>query len=317
MSRRRVCPGFVRGALVGSAIVAAIALPRAAIADELAWRAPAGCPGRAEVGARVEQRLGVSLDEITAGGIAIEVVARDGGFAATLDVAGVRERELVGATCDELADAVAVIVARVERERGVRRSARVVAVAAPPPPPLEQPDQPVAARHGPRRWQIGARAATLAGICVVPGVGFGGEVTALARVGLATLEIGAARWLTSSAQVEHQAIDRVDVDLAVATARIGARLPNVPLRGWLVGELGSMSGTGVEMDTRRSGSGRWVAGGVGFGTAWNLGRGVAVVIAAEAIDAAQRPAFVLVDGSILYESPRISARTWLGVEVAW
>jgi hypothetical protein len=289
-------------------IVAVVAAPHVARAD-LSWRAPDECPNAADVRARIEHRLGDGVQSArAASGASIDAsidVERDGaGFVATIDTrddAG--RRTIVAAACDELADAVAVIVAR-DALDSPARDANALPAPVPAPPRA-------------RWWHVGVRVATIAGVCVVPNVGVAGEVAAFARVGPASLELGAARWLGNGVEVDRGTVQHFDVRLAAATARLGAGPASLPLRGWLVGELGTMVGTTTGMDGRRDGAGRWLAVGMGFGATWRTGPAIAIVTAAEAIDALARPSFQLADTTPIYAPPRLSARGWVGIEVAW
>ena len=86
--------------------------------------APAGCPDAASVRARIEQRLGHSIEDMVVG-IDVAIAHEHGQFVARIDLGAVTVatdvRTLSSARCDELADAVALIVARVASERPARR----------------------------------------------------------------------------------------------------------------------------------------------------------------------------------------------------
>lgn len=258
-----------------------LALSGTAAAQPL-WRAQADCPDADDVRARVERRLGGPLD---ATGISIGVTRADDGFVATIDTGDVRT--LTSARCDELADAVAVIVARVASER---RS---------PIEPVATP--PAVTAH----WTAGARLSTIGGLGVVPAVGVAGELAAYVRRDRAMLELGRARWLAGST-------GGVDVGLGATTARVGWV---GPLRGWLVGELGSA--TGVRVATGDTGSSRWLAAGAGAGAGWHVADRVSLVGAVEVVAAIERARFELPGGTTAYEAPRVSARTSLGLEIGW
>ncbi len=94
--------------------VAVAALGSTAAADGFGWRAPADCPTAATVRARIDRRLDAGTE---VGTIDVSVTrVPTGGFRAVIDtraisVAG-QGRTLSAARCDALADAVAVIVAR-------------------------------------------------------------------------------------------------------------------------------------------------------------------------------------------------------------
>jgi hypothetical protein len=278
----------------------------AAAEPGLTWTAPADCPDAADERLRIEQRLGRSLDAVElAGTVTIEPVAY--GFAATLALGHDGARHLTGASCDELADAVAVIVARAARDRPAPAHAAVVEPAVEPvvEPAVEQaPELP-----RPAAWWFGARLSTLGGRGVVPGTGFGGELVATARRGPLIAELGGARWLAGTAAVDGAA---VRVTFAAATARLGWQ-PATPLRAWLVTELGTMSGTGMT----RGGASAWFGAGLGAGGIWRLTRTIGIVATVEAIAALDRARFVLTSGTAVYEASPVSTRASLGIELAW
>lgn len=93
----------------------------------LVWQAPATCPDAGEVRARIERRLGMPIDRAVHGiEVAIEPEAGDGSggtarrFVARIDLRGVtvanEVRVLTSGRCDELTDAVAVVIARLAAE---------------------------------------------------------------------------------------------------------------------------------------------------------------------------------------------------------
>ena len=274
----------------------------------LVWSAPPECPDAAAVRARIEQRAGTTIEALTVGAIEISVRHTGDEMIAAVTVDG-DLRELRSASCDELADAVAMIVARVARVRVARREDPVEAavVTAPPVSIDVAPSSP---------WSAGARVATTSAVGVLPGVAVGGELGVFVRRGSIAGELGYARWRAGSA---HDLMygDDVAIGLGAGVARLGWRFSSVPIGAWVVGELGSMTGTGAIWDDGRAASARWCAAGVGTGAHWMLGRRVELRATAEALDAVVRPRFELGDQLTVYEPARISTRVSVAVEVGW
>ena len=102
-----------------SGLVVLVSDAPVASASPLVWQAPSGCPDAADVRTRIERRLGASIDH-TVHGIEITVTHEHGGFVARIDARALTVandvRTLRSVRCDELADAVAVIVARLASE---------------------------------------------------------------------------------------------------------------------------------------------------------------------------------------------------------
>jgi hypothetical protein len=283
----------------------------------IAWQAPNSCPDAAGLRARVEQRLGRSLDAFDAGGpIPIDIaIARDRGrFVARVDLRGFTVandiRTLSSARCDELTDAVAVIVARVAGERVRQHRVAVadledgvdIAISS------EATAPPV-----PRTWSLGVRVSGVSGIGVIPQVGFGAELAVALRRHDTLAEVAETKWLATGAELHS---GQVDVGLEVTSARLGWRPEQLPLRAWLSAESGGMRGNGVGIADPQA-SGRWLAAGAGFGIAWQMTRWVRLVGSTEVLGAFERVRFSLGDGVVVYAPNPVSARASCGVEVGW
>jgi hypothetical protein len=271
----------------------------------LAWSAPAGCPDAATMRARIEQRLGSSLDDVAVDRIAI-AIERDGdALVARVDLREPEPRTLKSASCDELADAVAVIVARIAAKRIAARE------IAPAPAVVVRAPEPAA----PARWSFGARLATVSGVGALPGVGLGGELDAFVRRGPLAAELGVTSWLAGTAR-DSIMNDQVTVGLSAAALRLGWRSP-WPVAAWLVGEIGSMTAIGTTAYDDHRLTGQWLAIGAGVGVEWNIRRWVGLVGTFEALDTVDRTRFQLADGTIVFEPKRASARISVGAEVRW
>lgn len=316
------------------AVVCALVGTTSSADASIDWTAPVGCPDAKGLRARVERRLDQSLDDISVD-VDIKVARTRGQFVATVDLGALTVandvRTLTSPRCSELADAVAVIIARVANDVLATRRALAqhaasfviqptVAVVAPDEPDTAQVDQstPVAT-PGERRyrpWSLGARVSGVSGIGIIPKVGLGAELAVTLRAGRHLAELGAARWVTSVAQFHDGAPSKVDVDLDVTVARYGWRPPELPLRAWVSVEVGQMTGGGYNLPGTGVDSGRWIAAGTGFGIAWQMTPWARLFGGTEAMVAVERVRFKI-DGMDVYAPAPMSFRTTCGLEVGW
>jgi hypothetical protein len=311
----------VRGAWIWLALVAtADAEPRTDAG--LVWQAPATCPDAGEVRARIERRLGMPIDRAVHG-VEVDIAPLgDGkapGFIAHIDLRGVtvanEVRVLTSARCDDLTDAVAVVIARIAAENrqamDERRAARgdpaerARLVAQAPSPDL------------PHAWGGGVRALGISSIGALPRVGVGGELAAYARYHALYAELAEARWLPSPRVLQPGAPGRVDIRLRVTAVRFGWGPEQLPLRTWIAGELGSMEGEGISLNDAHVGTGTWVGAGAGFAVAWPMTQHTRLVGILEAVLPFQRARFVLQDGTEIYRPGPATVRCGLGLEAGW
>lgn len=294
-------------ALIAWVVVGSVAaLPTIAAADpNLAWHAPSECPSAADARARVERRLGGQSLDCFVVGVAVDIASDPDGY-----VAHVGGRTLTSPTCDDLTDAVAIVIARIAFAVPARPNEDMDVEAVVPTTP-----DSVARPSG--RWTAGARLSFVSGIGSVPDVGIGGELAVVVQRDCIFAEVAGSEWVSSDARVVTGAAPRMDVGLHTMTVRAGyAAL--TPLRGWAVVDVGALSGTGEALDNARMGSGPWVAVGAGFGVAWPIARAVRVVGTLEVLAAIEhRTTFELGDGQVVYQPAPASARTTFGLEVGW
>lgn len=314
MTRLVLALGIVMG-LAAPAAAQAVAMLDAR--PNLAWRAPAGCPDLAELRQRVERRLDRTLDNVVVP-IEVDVAQAGGRYVARVDLRAVTVandvRTLTARHCSELADAVAVIVARVAGEAiarqriaardGSEEPAAIILEAAPLPPQ-------------PRTWTLGARVSGVSGIGVLPKVGLAAEGAVTLRRNDLLVEVSGTRWFTSVAQMHDGAPAKVYVGLDVAAARIGWRPAKLPVRAWSSIEAGHMGGNNIKLPSQQLESGRWLAAGGGFGIAWQMAPWCRLIGSTEAMLALDRVRFTLGDGIVVYAPSPMSVRTLLGLEVGW
>lgn len=318
---------MVRAFVVGFAVV--IAAARGARAENgFVWDAPATCPDGDDVRARIERRLGGPLE---IHGVEV-AVTRDGrGFVAHVDTRGVtvanQIRTLTSARCDELADAVAVVVARLASEwRRVEAQPAALVVHdagievddAPVPTHAVVRDLPSPpASPATRGWGGGVHALALSGVGTVPNVGWGAELAVFVRRKSAFAEVGYARWSPNPSYVHPGAPGRVEVGLAAMTVRAGWSPAHMPLRAWVGGEVGSMFGAGAALEDTRAGSAPYIAMTAGFGVGWPMSQNARLVGTFEVAVPTRTVHFALAEGGDIYTSSAGAARCAVGLELGW
>jgi hypothetical protein len=170
------------------------------------------------------------------------------------------------------------------------------------------------------RWGGGVRVTGLSGIGALPGVNYGGEVAGLVRRDEAFVELGMSRW-----KPEHTYItpDNVELGLNVWTLRAGWASMRMPLRGWLLAEVGEVAGMkdmpGVVARMMMGdvpSNHAWRAAGAGFGVAWPMADTARLVGNVElAVPLASGGA--MLDGGDVYKPDAVTARYSVGLEVGW
>jgi hypothetical protein len=297
-------------------IVLAASAPAARADGGFVWAAPEPCPSAADMRDRIERRLGLPVDT-SVHGIEVEIARQPGGFVARIDTRGVtlanQIRTLTSARCDELADAVAVVVARLAtearaREAEIARRSAAIPIAPPPAP---------SARREAGPWGGGVRAAAVSGVGVLPGVGVAGELALYGRRGRYFAELAGTRWARNAKYLASGAPAAVDVSLITASLRAGWSPTSMYIRAWAVGEVGPMTGEGVALDDPRIGTGRWTAAGGGFGVAWPMWERARLVGSVEFLAVFEQVRFVLSDGIEVYDPASGVARCALGLEIGW
>lgn len=300
-------------------MAAVLACAAPAYAGTWRWAGPDDCPEGA-VRSSLAARLDASVDALPFD-VDVTIANDEHGLTATLVIAGALTdaRTLSSASCGELADALAIVIAR------------LVSVApspsdAPPPPvpaPATAPEivvrapLPAQSRSSSPTWNAGARMSGIVGTGGAPVVGVAGDIAAWGVWRSFSLELAVSRWKSNTATVGDTSMAGVDVGLTAIAVRAGWRFSRDRGRAWLVGELGSMTGTGIGIAESRGGSARWSAVGMGGAKAWPVGNHVALVGALEGEFLIDHVAFTVEDGSVLYATPRVGLRASLGIELGW
>ncbi|MDB4962258.1 MAG: hypothetical protein JWP01_2257 [Myxococcales bacterium] len=339
LAQRGRTPG-VRMCVAARALAVLVALlsgVQVGSAEPFGWRAPAGCPTETDIRTRIERRLGTSVDSGAIHGIEITISREAGGFVAEIDARALTVandiRTLRSTRCDALADAIAVIIARLATEarreptRG-RTDGSDTLMADLVAADISDPEVAASAVRrraigvraplgsGPR-WGGGGHVLGLSGVGALPRLNLGGELAGYVRRNDTFVELAIGRWVPQTVALDPGAPAGVEVSLDVVSLRAGWGPHELPLRAWLLGELGLIHGTGVAVDDARTASARWTALGGGFGVAWPMSPIARLVGTVELAIPLERTRFMLRDGADLYQPAVAAARCSLGIEVGW
>ncbi|HEX5058861.1 MAG TPA: hypothetical protein VFV99_05845 [Kofleriaceae bacterium] len=281
----------------------------------LQWNAPPGCPDAADLRARIERRLERSLDDVVLG-IEVDVAQKGSRYIARVDLRAMTVandvRTLTSTHCDEIADAVAVIVTRVASDAIARKRTAVREQDVNEKIIVEPEPRPT-----PRMWSVGGRLGAVSGIGVIPKVGVAAELAITVRRDELMVEVAGTRWLDSYAQFHDGAPAVVNVFLDTAATRVGWRPARLPLRAWAAIEFGMMDGNSTKLPGEQFDSGRWIAAGAGFGVAWQITKWLRLVGSNETMLAIDRMRFRTGDGLVVYAPAPMSFRASAGIEVGW
>jgi hypothetical protein len=293
-------------------VLAIMAASTDVAAEAFVWHAPDTCPDAREVRRRIEDRLGMPVDG-SVNGIEVAIDRSGAGFVARIDARSVtvanEVRTLTSSRCDELADAVAVIVARLAseaRQNSETRAPAVKAIAIARPMATRVPE-----------YGAGLRALAVSGVGIVPGLGLGGEVSGSLRRRARFAELAVAKWASSSSYLTEGAPGGVAVDLMAFALRGGWSPEDKPLRAWLGAEYGTMSGRGIALVDTQDGSARWVTANAGFGVTWQMSHLARLVGTFEVGVPLERVRFVLAQGGEIYRPSPAVARCAFGLEIGW
>ena len=320
------------------------------------WQAPAGCPSAKAVRAKTERRYGGSIEGAIQG-IEITVSRERGELVATIDARAITVadeiRTLRARRCDELADAVALILARFAADHDARGGDGHARVADHPPPgdrasgaagdddgaagpelatpvdediampamvvdidmPPMRVDVAAAARDDRRAddgrgWGGGLQIMGVSGVGALPSVNLGGELGGYVRRADRFASVAMARWVPAGA-----AIGADTMTLDVVSVRGGWGPQHLPLRAWVMGEVGQIRRDPVAWGAP-DGVSRWTAVGGGFGVAWPMAPQARQVGTVELAIPVARTTMVMA-GTDDFEPDGAAARCSFGIEVGW
>lgn len=188
------------------------------------------------------------------------------------------------------------------------------------PTVVEAPRAPLATTE---RWGGGVRLTGLSGIGALPGVNYGAEVAGHLRRDEYFVELAVGRWKPRDTYLVSEMPSRVELGLDLWTVRAGWESMRMPLRGWLLAEVGElasarqMAGVVARMMTGSTPDDRqWRALGGGFGVAWPMTNQARLVGTMEIAFPINREKLML-DRGEAYEPDPLAARYSIGLEVGW
>lgn len=294
--------------------------PGAARAADIAWRAPTECQRADVVAAQVEKLVGQRLSSIDWISFEVEVsIADQGAHRVVLKTlaqgSAPREREITGASCAEVTDAVSVAIALTISER--ERQQHEGTAGSEPPEPSPDAEAPASAADeadDKLAFAVGAGVLVDAGALpsAVPGLELGGALEWKA------LRIGAfiAVFVPQDEQLPNEDYGGT-FDLVLAGFDVCAKpaFEGLHLLACAGFELGRIGARGNQVVNPREGDAGWYAPrtelGVGYGFAgivrvWLRG-GIAIPLA--------RPEFLLDDDDRVHKPSNISLRGLVALEI--
>ena len=194
----------------------------------------------------------------------------------------------------------------------------LVAANAAAEPGVIKPD-PLATTE---RWGGGIRLTGLSGIGALPERNFGVEVAALVRRDELFVELALGRWIPEHDYLVADMPANVPLALDVWTLRSGWASMRMPLRGWVLAEVGEIAGTGAMPGVvprmvmgQTPSDRRWSAVGTGVGVAWPMSNQARLVGNLELAVPLHHETVMLTDRT--FEPDPLSARFSVGLEVGW
>ena len=302
---------------------AAVALsPHAAQAAEITWASSGDCQNSELATAQVEKLVGQSLAEIDWIDFEVEVAVGEGGayrlvLRTLAEGSAPREREIVGASCNEVTDAVSVAIALTISERERAAEPEPIGERPSPPPSPDAVSVPEAASQpaAPEPPHVAIGAGLLVASGALPSLAPGAQVTGALEWKALRIGVFLAVLVPQEAQLPDDRGGTFDLVLGGVDLCAKPELATLHLVACAGFELGRMGGRGDNVADPRLGDAGWYAPrvelGVGFGVAdplrvWLRG-GVAVPLS--------RPEFLLDETDRVHQASNMSFRGLLAVEI--
>jgi len=325
----------VRLVRIGLAMVAWLAAGAVARAQPVHWSGPDECPAEADVIAEIERLLGGDVDWSAWESLGAEIVATpaDGGWrvvVTTKDPEGVRE--VVGASCAEVAQAAALVVAmtidpdkalaaatepKPEPETRVESTESAGDGEIPPPIRPAESTEASAKAAAPRRARLpihwGVRAEIISDLGSLPGVKPGAGLTAAAMLHAWRLELSGIYWFQRRETLDEAPTMGGDISLLAGSLR--GCYQAWGFDGCAGLELGRFSAHGFGSEFPESHTALWLAPTAGLARRFKVSTWFSFSLLAEAGLPLQRPRF-WVDDALVHQPAPVVGRFLVGGEVA-
>lgn len=290
----------------------------------ITWDAPDGCPDADAVRAQVAVELG---RDPAPGDVDVELrVARDGaGWHLEMTTAGGGERTLEAASCEELAQSAALIVAM-----AIDAAAAETGGFYEPPAPGGSMNRPVAPRRQvdisepaprtPTDVQVRARAFVVGDLGTMPGaaVGAGGAIeVALDAWGI---EVAAARFGAQRSDVPGEPGNGAEMAVTTIATRLcyTSRPRRLATSGCAGAEIEIVDAAGYGFDVALDHTTTF-GGGLQLGVAWayRLVGPIAARVDVLATALLVRPVLIEEDGTVIHDPNVLVWRGVAGIEATW
>ena len=283
--------------------------------EGLAFDELEGCPGRAAFVQLIEQHAGKPLRAYLPAHVRIE--RGDNRWTAVVDLANAPTRRFDGASCAEVLDAAALVLAlAIDVSESAREptgdSGLAHATASHSP---ADPDPVRISRRAvpPRSVEMRLRAGALADVGTLPGPALAATASGSVWRGASGFEISFAMFDPTAASVPGESGDVAPVGLW--TIGLGACHLIAPVTVCAGGEAGRMTADAGGLTDGEKAGALWSAGSASAWAHRRIGGSVRVYGGVEALAAITRPRFVLDDDTSLHRPFPVSARGLIGLEL--
>jgi hypothetical protein len=308
--------------LLGLGTLLALAMlgnPRPGQADEagsltLSWQAPLGCPARDELRAEIARLLGGTIRVPSGGDIkARAVVLHEQTWSLTIETQSAGrpgQRSIEAASCQDLADATALIIALMVDPDAVAANATNPKPVPATPPPDSRPAPAMQRRSV--QYLVGVHAAASQGTLPSFDLGIGGGVGLAGRRWRVELRgtYGLRRDQKAGAYGEF------NFAAAALAACFNFQWGGVALGPCADGELGLVSAKGVNVDESFPAQTLWAALGAGAYAAIPLGPHLSLPLHLDVLAPLRRTEYMVknVPGRV-YQAPAVGGRLSAGIEL--
>jgi hypothetical protein len=317
---RLLCLLAVTAALCFCEVTSALAQLPAGV--DIAWKTRSECTRPLDLEWQITRLLAPKLVLRAPIAFSVRVDPRErAGYALALSVHGGErdlERSVLLATCAEVQDAVALLIAITLDPSAEQRAKSVRAVPQPPHEPPATPPEP-RAEEAPRRPLLPSpsvllRAGLLGDLHALPDASFGPALGLELALGPLRIALAGSYLVPRSAQSEVPGIEaRVDLSSGMLALAYVPKLGAVRLGPSVALEAGYLRAKGVGADERRSVGTPWLAVLPGFRLEVAVHRRVRLHLSLLAGLPLRRPKLALRGESVFYETRAITARIELGV----